>query len=192
MLCLPIITAGAAIAAGNRVMQSMITDGELHIVKSFFQAFGNNFRQSTVLGLISLFVIAFLGADFIVVSLYDFNLGQFPIDIFLYVILGNITLIAVGTAAYAFAMVGRYENTIRGHLDTALYLVFRQLPRTVAIVVLWLSPALIALASPVWFLSYPSLALWAFVGVSSILYLVTRLMMPVFAKLEVDEEGDAQ
>lgn len=191
IMCLPVITAGAAITAGNRVMQNMLTDGELHIVKGFFQAFAGSFRQSTVLGLIALFVLAFLGFDFIIVYL-NFQQGA---NIFMYVVLGIITFIAVGTAAYAFAMIGRYENTLRGHLDNALYLVFRQLPRTIAIVVIWLSPVLIAIISLEWFLSYPSLGLWAFVGVSSILYLVTLLMMPVFRKLEETEEveeGEAQ
>lgn len=191
VMCLPLITAGAAITAGNRVMQSMLTDGELHIVKSFFQVFGSNFRQSTVLGLFFLFIIAFLGFDFIIVYLH-FQQGM---EIVMYVVLGIITLISVGTAAYTFAMLGRYENTLRGHLDNAFYLVFRQLPRTIAIVVIWLSPVLIAIVSPAWFLSYPSIGLWTFVGMSSILYLVTLLMMPVFRQLEAsetDEEGDSQ
>lgn len=190
--CLPIITAGASITAGNRVMQSMLTDGEVHIVKSFFEVFWGNFGQSTLLGILSLLVIGFLGFDFLIVGYFSSGVAYIQLhpyaSIAMYVILGIITLICVGTAAYAFAMVGRYEETLGGHLRNAFFLVFHKLPRTIFIVAICLSPVWFAMISLYWFLSYISLVLWAVIGVSSILYLVTLLLMPVFAQLEADEE----
>ena len=77
------------------------------------------------------------------------------------------------------------------YLDNAFYLVFRKLPRTFAMVVIAISPVLIFVCDPIVFAF--TIPLWAVVGISSILYLETRLMMPVFAQLEADEEqGDAQ
>ncbi len=190
--CLPIVTAGASIAAGNRVMQSMLTDSEVHIVKTFFEVFWSNFWQNIALGIIALLVIAFLGFDFIFVGYLSSGMGYVTLNpyaaIAMYVVLGIITLICVGTAAYAFAMAGRYEETLWGHLSNAFHLVFRNLLRTICIVAISLSPVWLALISLYWFLSYISLVLWAVIGVSSILYLVTLLVMPVFARLEADEE----
>ena len=189
--CLPLITAGASIAAGNRVMQSMLTDGEVHIVKTFFQVFWSNFWQSTALGIIALLVIGFLGFDFLVVGYFSSGVAYITLHpyatIAMYVILGIIALICVGTATYAFAMVARYEETLWGHLSNAFYLVFHKLPRTICMVAITLSPIWLALISLYWFLSYISLVLWAVIGISCILYLVTLLVMPVFAQLEADE-----
>ncbi len=185
--CLPIITAGASLSAGCRVMQCYLIDGEQPIVKTFFEAFRTNFKQSTVLWLIVLLVLAFLGVDAVIVYGH-FQLGT---NIVMYIVLGVIAFLIMGTAAYAIPFITRYENTLRGHLDNAFYLVFRKLPRTFAMVVIAISPVLIFVCDPIVFAF--TIPLWAVVGISSILYLETRLMMPVFAQLEADEEqGDAQ
>ena len=184
--CVPIITAGASITAGYKVMQCFLIDGEQPIVKTFFQSFKDNFRQSTILWLIALFILAFLGVDIIIV--YDhFTQG---VNIVMYIVLGLIAFVVLGTAIYGLVLISRYENSFRGHFDNALYLVFQNLPRTFAMVVLAISPVLIAICSV--FVFALSLPLWGLVGVSSILFLQTRLMMSVFTQLEADEEGDAQ
>ncbi len=185
--CLPIITAGAALSAGCRVMQCYLIDGEQPIVKTFFEAFRANFRQSTGLWLIVLLVLAFLGVDAIIV----YGHFQSGVNIAMYIVLGIIAFLVVGTATYAIPFIARYENTLRGHLDNAFYLVFRKLPRTLAMVIIAISPVLIFVCSPLVFAF--TVPLWAVVGISSILYLETRLMMPVFTQLEADEEqGEAQ
>ena len=184
--CVPIITAGASITAGYKVMQCFLIDGEQPIVKTFFQSFRSNFWQSTGLWLIALFILTFLGFDVMIVYLH-FQQGM---NIVMYIILGIIGFMVLGTVAYAFALIARYENTFRGHFDNALYLVFRMLPRTFAMVVLAVSPVLIFVCSPVVFIF--TLPLWVLIGVSSIVYLETRLLMPVFALLEEDSEEQGE
>ena len=48
LLCLPVITAGAALTAMHYVLLKMVRGEEGYIVKSFFRAFKREFRQATV------------------------------------------------------------------------------------------------------------------------------------------------
>ena len=49
LLCLPVITAGAALTAMHYVLLKMVRGEEGYIVKSFFRAFKREFRQATVM-----------------------------------------------------------------------------------------------------------------------------------------------
>ncbi len=63
---IPIVTMGAATTAVYSVTLKMVRNQEGYTVKSFFEAFRTNFRQSTVIWLILLVIGAVIGADLIV------------------------------------------------------------------------------------------------------------------------------
>ena len=60
---LPIITIGASSTALYYTVYKVIRNDTGHIWREFWNAFKNNFKQSTFLWIIFLLIIAFLGVD---------------------------------------------------------------------------------------------------------------------------------
>ncbi len=186
-LCsLPVITAGAALTAAFKVMQNMVMDNEQPIVKSFFKTFKNDFKQSTLLWLIVLGVLAFLIFDLLVVY---FNL-QGSIALVLYVFLGVCSVVTLGSAVFSFQMIARYENPLKQHLRNGFFLAIGNLPRTVVILAVLAIPFFFLFVNPTFFFNI--LPFWAIMGMSILFYNATRLLRPIFLKLEeVPEEEEA-
>ena len=61
---IPIVTAGAAATAFYSVTLKLIKNEESYVTRSFFRAFRENFKQSTIVWLVLLAVAAVLGCDF--------------------------------------------------------------------------------------------------------------------------------
>jgi len=180
--CLPIFTIGAALTACHKVMQEMLTDPETNAGKLYFQAFSKCFKQSTVIWLINLPILAFILVD-IVLLRYHFS-G--PVAIVTYVILGIVAFLTLGIDAFAFPMIARYEDTLKNHIGNAFYLATRNLHRTIPLVALSVCPLLIALCSLPFF--FKSVVLWVFIGISCIVFLQTQLVLPVLLSIEETDE----
>ncbi len=184
--CLPVVTAGAAITACHKAMQEMLTDPEAAIGRIFFQTFAKSFKQATLLWLINLPILAFVVVD--AVLLY-FNFSG-PMAIITYVILGVVGFLTLGVDVFAFPMIARYEDTLKNHIGNAFYLATRNLHRTVPLVLLSLCPLLIAACSPDFF--FNTVVLWIFIGISCIIFLQARLVLPVLLKIEEAQTEDVQ
>lgn len=184
ILCsIPVFTVGAALTAHHKVMQNMVMDFEQPVLKSYFQAFAANFKQATVLWLATALTVALLAAD--VFLIYVYLEGLAPV---LYVLLAVVGVLAFGTAGYAFAMIARYENSLKKHLCNSFILALGNLPGTLLMLLLWFLPLLLALLSLSLFLD--TLVIWAFFGISLIVYAHTRIMRPVFLMLEQTNRDD--
>ncbi len=184
--CLPIITVGAALTACHKAMQEIITDPESNAGKTFFLSFAKSFKQATVLWLINLPILAFIAVD--AVLLY-FNFSG-PMVVVSYVVLGVVGILTLGVDAFAFPMIARYEDTLKNHISNAFYLATRNLHRTVLLVVLTLCPLLIAICSLPFF--FKTVVLWVFIGISCIVFMQTRLVLPVLLKIEEADSEDTQ
>ena len=180
--CLPVVTIGAALTACHKAMQKMLTDAESNVGKLYFQAFAKCFKQATLLWLINLPVFAFVAMDIVLLH-YNFS-G--PMTIVTYVILGIVTFLTLGIDAFAFPMMARYEDTFKNHLSNALYLTTHNLHRTLLLVALSLCPLVIAVCSLPFF--FKTIVLWVFIGISCIVFMQTRLVLPVLLKLEETED----
>ncbi len=68
LLSLPLFTAGAALTALYVCMQAIIEDDEEDvIVKQFWNAFRQNFKQATAIWLLCIFVFVFLGIYYLII-----------------------------------------------------------------------------------------------------------------------------
>lgn len=140
---LPIVTAGAAITAANKVMQDFVLGTESSIVKRFFQTFRSEFRRSTAAWLLTLFVCACLCYDALLVFYYlDGGLASTC-----YFLLGFMAFVVVAIAVYVFTLLARYENKLKNHLRNACFLAIGKIHRTIPAVIV----ALIPLAIPFFF-----------------------------------------
>lgn len=121
---LPVITAGAATLAAYSVALTMVDDEETYILKSFVRAFRNNFKQGTVLFLLT---AAALYALYIDVQLV-FKSEKPP------VILCVVSIISIAVIfcifIYAYPLTARYENTLWNNLRNSFSISIRYPLRT--------------------------------------------------------------
>ena len=177
LLCsLPILTAGASLAALHKVCQSIVFDTDAGVVMPFFRAFRDNFKQATIIWLGMLVVTAALVCDVLLVMAY------FGSSKLMYVLVGVLALLVLGVCAYLFPLIVRYSNTLRQHLGNALALAVVKLPKTLLLVVLNLLPALLLILSPRVFAQ--TLVFWVLIGCAFVAYIQESLLKSVYTQLE--------
>lgn len=103
--CLGVLTIGPAVSALYGVIMGADTDSAL--IKPFFRAFRNNFRQAAKAWLLFLAIAALLGADIYFLLSYSFVLdGVFSVLIVI------VSVLVLSVFSFVFPMIARYENTL--------------------------------------------------------------------------------
>ena len=174
---LPIFTIGASAAALFNCMQKMIEDKEDDLVaRDFWRAFKVNFKQATVIWLLSLVVIGILVAFFVITnSMLDYLGRMYLLPFFLIVFLFWCGF------QYVFAVQARYQLRIRDVIKNAWLLSLAALPWTVAAILV----TVLAL-----FLTFKMMSLnmclfvWAVFGFGIVFYLNSLLFRLAFRKLD--------
>ena len=174
LCCLPVVTVGAALTALNTAAIKIVRGEETAPVKDYFRAFRVNFKKGTVLGLIFLLVFAVLIVDYLAAG------NAVPL---LRPVIAAIALLVLMLGQYAFAMLARYENTLRGTLKNALLLSIGYFPRTLGMAVFAAALWLLAIQ----FLRYGAPILFLF-GFSLPCYVTILLLQKVFDNLEKTRE----
>lgn len=121
LCCLPVLTAGAAITALNDMVIRMVRQEDEYIVRPYFRSFRDNLKQGTLLWLLVLLAAALLGFDYLAALSY---LPMLRVGIL------AISLIVFAVVLYAFALLARYENSLRATLRNAAVLSVAYFPRT--------------------------------------------------------------
>ena len=176
--CLPVVTAGASIAATYKVMLNLSQDTGGGIWNTFFTAFRENFKQATAVWLITLLVGASLVCDYILVQLYF----QGGLHTALLIVVAVLTFLALAILAYLYPLMIRYQNTLREHLHNAMILCNYKFPKTILMVVLHALPFALALLLPTAFLY--TILFWVLMGFALIPLADVIILKPVFEELE--------
>lgn len=184
VLMLPVITGGAALTAAHKVMQNMVINHDQPVFKTYFQTFFSEFKHATLVWLMALALLAILLYNMTIVYVTFSGSLQF----FLYLMLAVASTLFLGTGCFAFPMIARYENTLKEHLRTSLLLAITNLPRTVVMLVMYLAPVIILLLSIDVFFRVS--IFWLMLGISLTVYCTTKMIYPVFQKLEAPSEED--
>ena len=176
--CVPVVTAGASLAAMTKVCQDIVLDTSSGVVKPFFRAFRSNFKQATAVWLVLLLLTASLVCDRLLIDAYLTGGVAAALQ-------GLVAVLALGQLAvscYLFQLIVRYENTLRQHTVNALILAVTKLPRTLLMTALAAIPFAICYFSVVTFLK--TLSFWVIIGCGVICLLNSMLMAPILAQLE--------
>lgn len=179
LICsIPLITAGAATTAMYRVIFRQLEEGETSIVKTYFQAFKENFRQGTLLWL----MIAVVGG----VLCFDgwFLLGQKGKIALLWAPFVLLALLLGVGNAYGFAILARYRTTIQAALRNAYLLMFLELISTLLLVVVNTVPWVCMLLLPDVFLR--TALFWLLLGGSLPAYINGKLLLHIFKKRQAE------
>ncbi|MGN1026673.1 MAG: YesL family protein [Faecousia sp.] len=179
ILCsLPVVTLGASLTAMHRVTQNMLFEQEEPIIKSFFRAFRQNFKQSTLVWLVELVVIVSLVCDVLLVMAY-FN-GSLAKA--MYILVAVLAILVAGVFSYLMPLIARYENGMRQHVNNAVVLAIIKLPKTLLLMLLNLLPVILLVISVPLFVQ--TLIFWVIIGFAFVSFLTSSILKPVFQQLE--------
>lgn len=169
---LPVFTVGAASAAMYTVTFRMLRGREAPVVKSYFRAFRDNFRQGT--GLWLLFLFAAIPALVYFDRFYTADGAAH----YLFLPFLSVFLLAVFLASWAFPWISQFRNSAPEVLSNALLLCIQNLPRTAALAAMHLFPGLLFLFGYDFFLKISFL--WIALYFAADAYLSTAILWKSF------------
>ncbi len=148
--CLPVFTAGASTTALFYVTLKMVKNEEGHLTESFFRAFKQNFKQSTLVWLILLAIGIVLGVDGYALYHLRFENAFWTLITAVFIV----TVVAYFIILmYIFPLMSHFNNTIPAMFKNSLIIGMRFLLCTVfmtciyfvmaVIIVRFLTPAVI-------------------------------------------------
>jgi len=137
LCCLPLFTIGAAVSALYTVSFRMMREEDSHILRQYFRAFRDNFRQATPVFLILLIVVAPALVYFDRVFRLE-GIARWSSLIFLL-----IALVGLLTGSIALPWVSQFRNSPRQTLLNGLILSISRLPRALAVTAIWLLPVIL-------------------------------------------------
>jgi uncharacterized membrane protein YesL len=129
---LPLITLGASCTAVYYVMLKMVRNEEGYLWKGYWKAFRENFKQSTVLWLLLLVLGLFFAGD-----IYYYYVQQNTITSSIQALFMGLMLVLMIVLLYVFPIISRFSNTTGKLLSMALFLPFKHLGWTLALLALF-------------------------------------------------------
>lgn len=169
---LPLFTIGASAAALYTMCFRLMREEYSGIIKPYFRAFRENFRQSTVIWLLMLFLI--LPAVFYLYRVLQMEgvLRYTSLVFFLIALLGLMIV------SYVFPWISQFRNTAAQSVLNALILSVSHLPRSICILAIHLLPGALWVFQYELFLNVSFL--WLSVYFAAGAYMVTGLLWHVF------------
>lgn len=173
---IPLVTAGASITAAFSVTMKMVKDEEGYITKGFFKAFKENFKQSTVVWLITCACAYVVYLDFEVFNAYENGPIILPIIGFL------AGAVFIATLLYVYPQIPRYQNSIKQMMKNSQQITIKYFGRTAG---------LFALLFVEWFLGIFSTTTMFFailIGPVIIIYTISSFSVHIFESIEKENK----
>jgi uncharacterized membrane protein YesL len=182
LYCLPIVTAGGALTAMNYVLLHLMREDETYVLRMFRKSFRDNFRQGIPEGLLVLAVAGITAVD-----MWAFHRFESRMATVMMIVITIVAAFMFVTCIYMFALQSRYENRVSTTISNAVMLMLTNLPRSVAMIVIWLIWALILV-----YLNRAASTVFLIFGLTLPGYLCTMLYSRVFTKLESEESQEPE
>ena len=139
ILCsLPLFTIGAAMTALYTMTMRIARGEEGAVLKGYFRAFKENFKQATILWLIFGSLMVFLAFDIYILREIPGNFGL-AYRILLFVLILSFAMECI----HIFALQARFENTARNTAKNALLLCVGHFPQALLMLGVTISPLLL-------------------------------------------------
>lgn len=132
---LPIVTIGASFTAMHAVLLKIRKNDEDHITRTFFKAFKENLRQSTIIWIIYLIYYGALFCNFYLIANQLFILPK-PIIWVLFLLL----IITSFSLVWVFVLQSRYRNPIFATLKNSFIIAITNPGPTIIMLLLFISP----------------------------------------------------
>lgn len=154
---LPIFTMGAASTALYSAAYHHVRKGEDYLWNSFFSAFKENFRRSTLTWLVALAILGFLGADALL--LRSLILRGYPFGWFYGVTLALLVL-ALTWTVYLAAYAARFNGTVKEVLRFSFMLLRAHPVKMLCVLALVVGGIALALTLPATVVFIPATVYW--------------------------------
>ena len=180
---LPIFTIGASTTALFYSLMIRIRRDEGYVHTNFIKSFKQNFKQSTIIWIIMVFILFILLFDYRI-GIYLNSIGN-KIAGSIFVVISIIFLIAYYLViTYIFPVQAKFENTIKNNFKNAFLMSIAHLGYTFLIFIITVSFILLSLASKA------IIGIEIFLGMSLYAYLTSNIYIMVFRKHLPDEIED--
>jgi len=154
---LPIFTMGAASTALYSAAYHHVRKGEDYLWNSFFSAFKENFKRSTLTWLVALAILGFLGADALL--LRSLILRGYPFGWFYGVTLALLFL-ALTWTVYLAAYAARFNGTVKEVLRFSFMLLRAHPVKMLCVLALVVGGIALALTLPATVVFIPATVYW--------------------------------
>ncbi|MDE1549697.1 YesL family protein [Jeotgalibaca caeni] len=156
--CLPVITIGVACSSLYAVMLKLWQQEEAYIIKDYVKAFKRDFKQSTIV----MFILLFVAVIFYIVIRFLHALVVSPIILLPILILFSFFVLM---SLYLFPLIAKFEDSILQQFKNAIYLSLKHMSLSVVIflitiVILVLFPVFVFQLSFLWFVFGIALAFY--------------------------------
>ena len=177
---IPIVTLGAATAALYSVMMSVVEKKEGYIIKDYWKAYCRNFKQSTVVWILLLFLGACLWFDLTLIGVVPGLFRQIGT-----VVLGAVLIFYFMECIFVFPLIAKFENSTGNMIKNALLIPVSRLPY--ALMILSMTGAAIIVT----FLNQMTImigaVIWSAIGVSVLSYANSLLLVKMLAPFMLEE-----
>ena len=155
---LPIFTMGAASTALYSAAYHHVRKGEDYLWNSFFSAFKENFKRSTLTWLVALAILGFLGADALLLRsliLRGYSFGWF------YGVTLALVVLALTWTVYLAAYAARFNGTVKEVLRYSFMLLRAHPVKMLCVLALVVGGIALALTLPAMVAFIPATVYWA-------------------------------
>ncbi len=170
---IPFFTIGAAFSAAYYMGFKMVKNEETYIVKGFWKAFKENFKQATAIWLILVVVFGILIADYRIIAYSGIEFAQW-----IRIAMTTVTLVVLMGVVFLFPLQARFINPVKNTIKNAFLMALSHLPTAFLLVAVYAVPVVFLYFIPQ---SLPILILMTF-GV--VIYIKSFLLLRVFRKYE--------
>ncbi|MGN0999813.1 MAG: YesL family protein [Faecousia sp.] len=185
--CIPILTIGAATSALYTVCFRLGTDAEGPVIKGYFAAFRDNFKQGTIVWLVILAYL--LCACYSAVLLYHLQ-GALRYTFILFAVFALLGLTAF---SYAFPLISQFQNRTWRVLYNAFVFSLAYLPKSLLMAALNFFPVVLICFDPNLYIRIG--IIWYILYFSAVACVNVRLLRKVFSPFmsqEEEAEGDGE
>ena len=179
LACIPIITIGAANTALYYTANKVLKHNRGDVWKDFWGAFRANFKQSTIVWLVTLGLALLMCFDTYVMWKFaaaGYGIGK--IYIFFTIVLAFVIMWAV----YVFPYIGRFANTTKAIMKNALLLAFAHLPKTLLVFAMFVGCAVLLYLFGFLIVLLPGLYMW----------IKSYIMEGIFRKYMSEEDRESE
>lgn len=153
LLCVPVVTAGAATTAMYYTVNKVIRHNRGYMARDFFGAFKSNFKQSTIVWLVALLLYVLMGVDCYI--MYQFAQAGEKYGSFYIVFIVLIALVTMWVM-YLFPYIARFANTTKNVLKNAFLIALANLIKTILMFVILIAAVVVVFVWPIAIILAPS------------------------------------
>lgn len=179
---IPVFTMGASFSAAYYIGFKMVKNEDAYIIKSFWKAFRENFKQATAMWLMMLAAAGLL--------LFDIRLIAYAgagFEKWLKAAMLAVAFILLLGAVFVFPLQARFVNPVKNTIKNAFLMAIAHLPTAILLIAIYALPVLLACQIP---RAFPVILM---AGFGAVIYGKSFLLVRVFKNYEgvpAGEEND--